>query len=297
MGTNGALLRCGIWSRPRQHNFQLCNSDVGLPLTKPMPMNRSNHDDAGHISGERWISGGEAIAGSLIVAGCNVWHVLPNSVALLFAMGLISFRLREGSLTAMGLGLPKSWPRTALMAVATAVVQQAVGQFVVDPLTHPFLRYSASANPLESVHGHRVLALRWLGILWTYAAFGEEIGYRGYLLNRVADLGGRSRTALALGLLWSSIMFGCAHWSRAGRHRQQLCQRNSLWRRRPPGWAKSLGGSSRPWLQRFHRLAGCVSRTRQLGICQPGFHFVERHALVLRWNARCSLWLQQDRTV
>ena len=56
------------------------------------------------------------------------------------------------------------------------------------------------------------MALRWFGIIWTYAAFGEEIGYRGYLLNRVADLGGRSRTALALGLLWSSTMFGFAHW-------------------------------------------------------------------------------------
>lgn len=170
-----------------------------------------SHDDAGCSSGARWISAGEAIAGSLIVFGYNVWHALPNSVPLLFAMGLISFRLREGSWTAMGLGLPKSWTRTALMAVAAAVVQQALGQFVVDPLTHLFLHYSARANPLESMHGSSMV-LRWLGIIWTYAAFGEEIGYRGYLLNRVADLGGRSRTAPVLGLLWSSIMFGFAHW-------------------------------------------------------------------------------------
>lgn len=159
----------------------------------------------------RWISAGEAITGSLIVFGDNVWHILPNSVLLLFAMGLISFRLREGNWSAMGLGLPKSWTRTALMAVAAVVVQQALGQFVVDPLMHPFLHYSARANPLESAHASPMV-LRWLGIIWTYAAFGEEIGYRGYLLNRVADLGGRTRIALAAGLLWSSIMFGFAHW-------------------------------------------------------------------------------------
>jgi hypothetical protein len=35
--------------------------------------------------------------------GYNVRHVLPNSVA----MGLISFQLREGSWSAMGLSLPK----------------------------------------------------------------------------------------------------------------------------------------------------------------------------------------------
>jgi len=169
------------------------------------------HKNVGGRAGARWISAGEAVAGSLIVLGCNVWRVLPNSVLLLCAMGLISFRLREGSWTAMGLGWPKSWTRTALMAAAAAVVQQALGQFVVDPLTHPFLHYSARANPLESMHGSSMV-LRWLGIIWTYAAFGEEIGYRGYLLNRVADLGDHSRTALVLGLLWSSTMFGFAHW-------------------------------------------------------------------------------------
>ena len=126
-------------------------------------------------------------------------------------MGLISFRLREGKWTAVGLGMPRSWTRTALMAVATAVVQQALGQFIVDPLTHPFLHYSAEANPLEAIHGS-LMVWRWLGIIWTYAAFGEEIGYRGYLLNRVADVGGRTHTALAIGLLSSSIMFGFAHW-------------------------------------------------------------------------------------
>ena len=150
-----------------------------------------SHDDVAYRSRARWIS--------------------ANSVHHLIAKRFIYFRLREGSWTAMGLGLPRSWTRTALMAVAAAVVQQALGQFVVDPLTHPFLHYSARANPLETMHGSPMV-LRWLGIIWTYAAFGEEIGYRGYLLNRVADLGGRTRTALAIGLLWSSIMFGLAHW-------------------------------------------------------------------------------------
>ncbi len=181
-----------------------------------MHMNRDqrfqrSHDDAGSGSRARWISAGEAIAGSLIVFGYNVWHLLPNSVPLLFAMGLISFQLREGSWTAMGLRRPKSWARTILVAIVAAALQQAVGQFVVDPLTSPFLHYSARANPLESTHELSMLA-RWLVIIWTYAAVGEEVGYRGYLLNRIADLGGRSRTALVIGLLWSSIMFGFAHW-------------------------------------------------------------------------------------
>jgi CAAX protease family protein len=159
----------------------------------------------------RWLSLGEVIAGSLIVIGYNVLRILPNSVPLLCAMALISFRLRAGSWTAMGLGSPKSWVRTVLFAIAAAVAQQALGMFVVDPIVQPLMHYTAGANPIEGTHGSFAM-LRWFAIIWTYAAFGEEIGYRGYLLNRVADIGGHSRTALIIGLLWSSFMFGLAHW-------------------------------------------------------------------------------------
>lgn len=160
---------------------------------------------------DRWISLAEAFAASLVVVGDNVWHVLPNSVVLLCVMALISIRLREGNWAAVGLGMPKSWLRTTLIAIVAAVLQQSLGQFVVDPLTEPFFHYSAGANPMEGAHGS-FMVLRWLGIVWTYAAFGEEIAYRRYILNRVANAAGDSRAALLLGLLWSSALFGFAHW-------------------------------------------------------------------------------------
>jgi len=161
-------------------------------------------------AGARWISLAEVILGTFVVLGDNVWHVLPHvSVFLLCAMALVSFWLR-GDWSTIGFRLPRSWKRIVLVAIAAVVLQQALGQFVVDPLTKPYLRYTPGANPMAGLHGYGLL--RWLGIIWTYAAFGEELGYRGYLLNRVADLGGHSRPALLLGLLWSSALFGCAHW-------------------------------------------------------------------------------------
>jgi hypothetical protein len=163
------------------------------------------------IGNARWLSFAEVILASLIVLGDNVWHLLPNSVLILSAMAVISIRLREGSWSAIGFGPPKSWMWTALIALATMVVQQSLGQFVVDPLIRPFARYSAGANPMAGIHQFAEF-LRWLGIVWTYAAVGEELCYRRYLLNRVADFGGNSRPALLLGLLWSSALFGCAHW-------------------------------------------------------------------------------------
>lgn len=159
----------------------------------------------------RWISLAEVLLASFLVLGHSLWHFLPNLIPLLIVVALLSLRLREDSWIAMAFHLPKSWVRTVLIALAVAAVQQAIGQFAVDPLTRPFLHYSARPNPMAGIHGYADI-LAWLGIIWTYAAFGEEILFRGYLINRVADLGGHSRTALFFGALGSSVLFGFAHW-------------------------------------------------------------------------------------
>jgi membrane protease YdiL (CAAX protease family) len=43
------------------------------------------------------------------------------------------------------------------------------------------------------------------------AAFGEEMVYRGYLMNRVADLFAKSRTGWIISLLGVNVLFGFAH--------------------------------------------------------------------------------------
>ena len=57
-----------------------------------------------------------------------------------------------------------------------------------------------------------MVALRWLLLVWTFAAFGEEIGYRGYLLTRASDAGGRSRAADWAAVLMVSVLFGYGHY-------------------------------------------------------------------------------------
>jgi membrane protease YdiL (CAAX protease family) len=55
-------------------------------------------------------------------------------------------------------------------------------------------------------------ALKALAIVWTFAAFGEEIGYRRYLLGRAADLGNRSAPAYWAALVLASVLFGFGHY-------------------------------------------------------------------------------------
>ena len=62
-----------------------------------------------------------------------------------------------------------------------------------------------------STVGNFRMLLVWLALNWTLAAFGEELGFRGYVMPRLADLGGRTRAAWLASLVGASLLFGWGH--------------------------------------------------------------------------------------
>jgi uncharacterized protein len=59
--------------------------------------------------------------------------------------------------------------------------------------------------------GNVRLLLVYAGVSWTLAGFGEEFVYRGYLLNRVAQLLGGGRRAWLAALGATTVLFGFGH--------------------------------------------------------------------------------------
>jgi membrane protease YdiL (CAAX protease family) len=51
----------------------------------------------------------------------------------------------------------------------------------------------------------------YLALSWTFAAFIEEMIYRGYFMHRIADLFNRNDTGWFVGLILSNFLFGFAH--------------------------------------------------------------------------------------
>jgi uncharacterized protein len=160
----------------------------------------------------RALSGFELLFGAFIVVGHNVFHILPNEVIVLCVLGLLSIRLRDGGWSAMGLKRPASWRRILLIALAAAALRILLGQFVVEPVTGFFWPRPSAPALAHEITGSAKIALLALLIVWTFAAFGEEIAYRGYLLTRAADVGMRSATAYWIGILGVSILFGYGHY-------------------------------------------------------------------------------------
>jgi uncharacterized protein len=152
------------------------------------------------------------VIGSAIVIGHNVYHVVPNEVPILFVIALISFRLRDGGWSAMGFQWPVSWGRTVLIALAAAALRIGLSALVIDPITARFWPPAIAPSGINAIAGSPIVALKWLLIVWTFAAFGEEVGYRGYLMNRAADAGGRSRAAYWIGVILVSVLFGYGHY-------------------------------------------------------------------------------------
>jgi membrane protease YdiL (CAAX protease family) len=160
----------------------------------------------------RALSALEFCFGGFIVIGHNVFHIVPNEVIVLSVLGFISMRLRDGSWFAMGFKRPASWRRILLIALVAAILRILLGQFLIEPVTDLF--WSKPSPPALANEITRNVKIAFVGLLlvWTFAAFGEEIVYRGYLLTRAADVGKRSELAYWIGIVLVSILFGYGHY-------------------------------------------------------------------------------------
>jgi len=158
------------------------------------------------------------VLGACIVVGHNVIHLLPNEVPILFVAFWISTRVRCGTWKPAALQRPQSWWKTALMALVAALVLQVGSELLVQPLASHFWPRPARVSSLleaEAMGWPRALAT--LAVVWGFAAFGEEIGYRGYLLERIAHLGNRSRLAYVAAVALVAVLFGFGHFYKATR--------------------------------------------------------------------------------
>jgi membrane protease YdiL (CAAX protease family) len=144
------------------------------------------------------------------VLGHNVWRVVPNEVPILAVAALASVRLREGGWAALGFRRPKSWVRVVLIAVVAAVLRLVMSVPIEAVLT-PIWGAQATSSIASGPHDVRWL-ITTLAIVWTFAAFGEEISYRGYLTLRGSDALGDSTIAWIIATVAAAVLFGFGHY-------------------------------------------------------------------------------------
>lgn len=179
-----------------------------------MPSNAPEESTPSALGSSRLLSAAELLVGAGVVIGHNVFRVVPNEVPILVVLAIVSMRLRNGrwAWSTLGFKRPDSWMRVLLFALSAAALRIVLGDYVIDPLTAHFWPPAIAPSVVNEVKGQLGTFLLYVPIIWGFAAFGEEIGYRGYLLNRAADCGGRTPLAFWVAAVVSSVLFGYGHY-------------------------------------------------------------------------------------
>ena len=151
---------------------------------------------------------------TFMVLGHNVLRIVPNEVLVLTLIAILAMRLHAGrwDWSMLGFRRPDSWRRILLLALAAAALRLLLGSFVVEPLAETLWGTSQLPQGANEIAGNAVNALLALALVWTFAAFGEEIAYRGYLLERGAQMLGSAPIAYWLAAVVSAVLFGYGHY-------------------------------------------------------------------------------------
>jgi membrane protease YdiL (CAAX protease family) len=144
-----------------------------------------------------------------LAGGGWLFTVIASLVVLLGITGLLLFR--HSWWTDYGLTSPKSWFRALGFAVLLVIIIKLLLGF----LTAWWIIAAGEPDKsfLDAMLGSKKSLIWILIATWTVGAFGEEMFFRGYLLNRVADLFNRTKIGLTVGLLFSSVVFGFIHFN------------------------------------------------------------------------------------
>jgi membrane protease YdiL (CAAX protease family) len=145
--------------------------------------------------------------------GANIFDFIPLSeTPFIFILGWISLKLRGLGWSSVGLSRPANWKRTIVVALVAAIGLQMLSTFVTEPLIKLITHRPTDLSQFKPLVGNVPLFLIYMVLIWTLAAFGEELVYRGYMMNRMADLGDRTRGAWVISLLVVSALFGVGHF-------------------------------------------------------------------------------------
>jgi len=155
----------------------------------------------------------ELLLAAALVVGANVYDFVPvTETPWLVLIGWLSLRRRGLGWRAVGLTRPQSWKATIATAILAGIALQVLSEFVTEPLVERLTGETADLSSFRSLVGNLPGALGMLALVWTLAAFGEEMAYRGYVLERAAALGHGSKRAYLVAMLLVSALFGLGHF-------------------------------------------------------------------------------------
>jgi membrane protease YdiL (CAAX protease family) len=158
-----------------------------------------------------WLAFAEFTIVALVFVADNK-HLIPVSkTPFLLLLGWISIRMRGLRWRNVGFTLNCGWLLTLALGVGAGLLMEAFELFVSQPLLIRITGKQPDLSDFQAIYGNLKWTLILLALTWPLAAFGEEMVWRGYLMNRVAGIGKHTRLAWIVSLVAVNMAFGYAH--------------------------------------------------------------------------------------
>jgi membrane protease YdiL (CAAX protease family) len=155
------------------------------------------------------------VVGELVIVvllqGLQVIQLIPTAVIFLAPLGELSLWLRGDGRSRIGIHRPSNWWRTFALALVIGVGYQLLSLWLIVPCLQQLTREPLNLSQFDSLPGSISSLALWLTLTWTLAAFGEEMVYRGYLLNRFVDVATNGNVGRIIGAIGSSALFALGH--------------------------------------------------------------------------------------
>ncbi len=180
-------------------------------ITLPDALRSSPQNSAPNWRQSKWLAIAELIVVALIFYADFKHHIYFSKTPYLLLFGWLSLRVRKLSWRDVGLERFRNWKTTIALGIVAGVLLECFELFVSQPLLVKFLHKQPDLEVFHNLNGNLEMTLIFIALAWTLAAFGEEMVYRGYLMNRVADLFNRTRPAWIISLIVVHVGFGLAH--------------------------------------------------------------------------------------
>ena len=158
---------------------------------------------------EKWTSLAQLILVYLLVF--NPWTVFPYTFVLISSIILILTYWKYKSFSPLGLKIKPGILKIIGITLLPFVIVEPVFDFVIQPLINWLANESPDYSSFQSIAYDTSRYLKYIGLIWIIAAFGEELMFRGFLFLQLNVLLPPMKFKRILLVIASAMMFALPH--------------------------------------------------------------------------------------
>jgi membrane protease YdiL (CAAX protease family) len=123
----------------------------------------------------------------------------------------ITLRLRHEPWSGIGFEIPAGVVKLVVLGVIAGILMELIAVYVTTPAISGYFGIEPDYSDFSGLQGNLQLLFIFIGLSWVFAAIGEEVCFRGFLMKRIALVCGGGQWAWIVSLVASSILFGWGH--------------------------------------------------------------------------------------